>query len=179
MPSCCLVGHSPPPPPPPSPRPTGPICTYAKDGYCLVADVDAHHVAMGPCSGLAAQWQTGWVRGHPSLESAFLRKAHSNISSAWCLQTGQVIANNTCHATPGIRSCEDGIPGSSKGGNPLGCGFSYEKVDNSGMIRALTCKDGRTTCLGADSKGMVLLVPCNDASAKGWTQHPAPDLALI
>jgi hypothetical protein len=125
---------------------------------------------MGPCEGEAAQWQTGWVRGHPTLESVLLHKAATNTTGGWCLQTGQVIANNTCHTAPGIRSCNDGVPGSPKGGNPLGCGFSYDAEDNAGLIRALTCQDGKTTCLGADPEGAVLLVPCTDGAAKGWSQ---------
>lgn len=58
-----------------------------------------------------------------------------------------------------------------QGGDPLGCGFVYDAEDTSGQIRAVTCQGGTATCLGADPEGVVLLVSCTDAIAKGWKQQ--------
>ena len=156
----------PPPPPPPSPVPTGPIQTYSKDGLvkCLVPAQDDRHVAMGSCAEGRAHWQIGWVRGHQSLESVYLRN-QENGTAGYCLNSGQVIANNTCAATPSVRTCTDGVAGSPKGGNPLGCGFAFDEGD--GKIHAVTCG----SCLGVDSAGTVVFAPCDDAASSGWSVH--------
>ena len=38
---------------------------------------------------------------------------------------------NSKNETVLVRSCYDGVPGSPKGGNPLGCGFSYDAEDSA------------------------------------------------
>ena len=156
-----------PPAPPPGPPASGPTLAFEKDGKCLSPDPEdfpaAHGgVVMGACDAPAAAWQVGWVRGHPSLES----RALGSDNVAYCLNSGQVIGNSSCHSTPLIRTCSNGIKPQPKGGNPLGCGFSFDA--EGGLIRALTCGSGAATCVGSDAHG-VALVGCGDASALGWT----------
>ena len=107
---------------------------------------------MGACDAPAAAWQVGWVRGHPSLES----RALGSDNVAYFLNNGQVIGNSSCHSAPLIRTCSNGIKPQPKGGNPLGCGFSFDA--EGGLIRALTCGSGAATCVGSDAHGVALVV---------------------
>ena len=99
----------PPPPPPPSPIPTTPAQHFEKGGQCLAPGDDGHSLTMGTCGTVLSEWQAGWIRGQPTLESVYLRQ--QNVSEGWCITTGQVVSHPQCaHSMqPHYRSCYDGV----------------------------------------------------------------------
>jgi hypothetical protein len=141
----------PPPPPPPAPVPKGPLLSFERAGKCLMPVADSvRYVTMGECSGSTgerSQWQVGWIRGMPTLESVYLRQRNASSHQGWCLHTGQTLSNNSCQAQVHLRSCYDGIKPQKKGGNPLGTGFAFTNKPDSPRH---SCFDNlRTLCHSA------------------------------
>eukprot|EP01052_Picozoa_sp_SAG31_P016302 SAG31_NODE_1074_length_10052_cov_88.255400_8_plen_321_part_00 len=167
----------PPPPPPPSPIPTGMPHIYVKAGQCLSADENG--LFMGSCTDgtTMGQWQQGWVRGVPSLESVYLRQRYANETEGWCITTGQVLSHMDCDESlvPHMRTCYDGVKPHPSGGNPVGCGWEYQSTTSTGpgVIRAVSCNGEMHMCMGFDSERGFALVSCSSEGAVGWFTHNA------
>lgn len=133
-------------------------------------------MAPFPRQSDATKWQTGSIRGLPSLQNCELGKA-APWGSGRCAHVGVNPGNMTRRAgaqhTPEIRQCTDDRAGTSTGGNPVGCGFQFTP-DGGGLIRSLSCKEKTDSCLGVQApNNRVVIVPCSDLAAKGWAAHTA------
>ena len=177
--------HPPPtphPPPAPAPAPLGAAYEYVRNGLCLsVVDGQTgdgesaghpHLLRMGNCSlgDDRAVFRQGFVRGLPTLESVYLRHLDSQH---WCVNIGVYPNNMTCRYDhqlhlPHLRQCSDGT--SHRGGNPVGCGFNFQNE----TIRSLSCVDATDICIGSGDGVTLLMVPCEDVRARGWTRRSNP-----